>query len=232
MPGVVLAETIDEAMQILTQRGRFPDDDEETGTQAGTQAFGGADSGTIVNSTGSMIVKPPAAAASSPASAAASSAAAASAAAAAAAEDDSGGFDGESGTMVVTGGGEEEDGTMKSRGDAADYRPAFLAHFDNKRLSDPALKLPLPDSLANITDLRAMAVEDLRKRLSDLQPEMDKEIADLRARYQVPSGREKKEKKNCGAEFFIFILFFGVQAKRQPIIAAIEAKKNALHAAS
>ena len=47
--------------------------------------------------------------------------------------------------------------------------------------------------------LRNLAYEDLEMRLADLDPEMEREIDELRARYQ---------------------------AKRQPILDAIDAKKK------
>ena len=50
-----------------------------------------------------------------------------------------------------------------------------------------------------LLQLRTLAYEELEQRLSDLDPEMEREIEELRARYQ---------------------------AKRQPIQEAIDAKKK------
>ena len=60
-----------------------------------------------------------------------------------------------------------------------------MQHFENQANAPPAAAVALPDAMANVTELKAMSEEDLRKRLRDLQPEMDKEIAELRAKYQV-----------------------------------------------
>ena len=54
-------------------------------------------------------------------------------------------------------------------------------------------------SLFTLLQLRTLAYEELEQRLSDLDPEMEREIEELRARYQ---------------------------AKRQPIQEAIDAKKK------
>eukprot|EP00052_Salpingoeca_macrocollata_P011558 m.89121 g.89121 ORF g.89121 m.89121 type:complete len:448 (+) comp18106_c1_seq1:45-1388(+) len=91
----------------------------------------------------------------------------------------------------------EDAGTVQA-GDktaSSDYKPAFLAHFDNggdkEKPDKPAVeRAPSAPTVLNL--------EDLRRRLKALQPEMDREIAQLKALYQE---------------------------KRKPILEAIAAKK-------
>ena len=54
-------------------------------------------------------------------------------------------------------------------------------------------------SILSFFQLRTLTFDDLQRRLSDLDPEMEREIEERRARYQ---------------------------AKRQPILEAIDAKKK------
>nr|KAG5688017.1 hypothetical protein BaRGS_026807 [Batillaria attramentaria] len=159
----------------------------------------------------------------------------------------------ELGTMVINQDSEEEeveeeedDGTMKrhstATGGKEKYRPAYLDHFEKKeqeeknRMSNktqpvaanpqapqqPQLQQqpqqqqqlqqqPPPKQVTpphhfqrsfidgDFEFLRTLAYEELEQRLSDLDPEMEREIEELRARYQ---------------------------AKRQPILEAIDAKKK------
>ncbi|KAL8576035.1 hypothetical protein ACOMHN_052053 [Nucella lapillus] len=107
------------------------------------------------------------------------------------------------------------------------YRPAYLEHFEKKeqeekaRMSNkgqplappatsPASRPPHTPPAATappqtghpappLPELRTLAYDELEKRLADLDPEMEREIEELRARYQ---------------------------AKRQPIQEAIDAKRK------
>lgn len=132
----------------------------------------------------------------------------------------------ELGTMVINE-DSEDDGTMKRHGTATagkdEYRPSYLDHFektdkDKQPVAKPPQpqQQPAPPALSPKTAtpphhfqrsfidgdfefLRHLKYEELEARLADLDPEMEREIDELRARYQ---------------------------AKRQPILDAIEAKKN------
>ncbi|XP_050415231.1 serine/threonine-protein kinase 3 isoform X1 [Patella vulgata] len=146
----------------------------------------------------------------------------------------------EFGTMVINEDPEEDDSTMKrhdtSTAGKEKYRPAYLDHFEkeekerakNQKPSEtstpaapaqqPAKTQPSTTSTSSqpkqITPphhfqrclydgdfefLRNMPYEELEARLADLDPEMEREIEELRCRYQ---------------------------AKRQPILEAIDAKKK------
>ncbi|XP_033726426.1 serine/threonine-protein kinase 3-like isoform X2 [Pecten maximus] len=151
----------------------------------------------------------------------------------------------ELGTMVINEDTSDDDSTMKrvdsgyasslvrkyDTGHDTDqagkdkYRPAYLDHFEKKEQdkcqpatrpstqAPPPLQSPIsqPKQVTpphyfqrsfidgDFEFLRNLAYEDLEKRLSDLDPEMEREIDELRARYQ---------------------------AKRQPILEAIDAKKK------
>ncbi|XP_067834204.1 serine/threonine-protein kinase 3 [Heptranchias perlo] len=123
------------------------------------------------------------------------------------------------GTMVINSDEDEEDGTMK-RNDAPEelQRPAFMDYFDkqekntkplgncNQNLQEPfhKSKNPFPDNWKVPQDgdfdfLKNLSFEELQMRLSALDPMMEREIEDLRQRYQ---------------------------AKRQPILDAMDAKKR------
>lgn len=102
------------------------------------------------------------------------------------------------GTMVVNDDEEEEETMKRMNEGSSSYKPAFLAHFENLAASDPSKSTP--DAFANVTQLKAMNLDDLRRRLAALEPEMQQEIEELRKLYQ---------------------------AKREPILAAIKAKKAA-----
>ncbi|XP_067887258.1 serine/threonine-protein kinase 3 isoform X3 [Heterodontus francisci] len=123
------------------------------------------------------------------------------------------------GTMVINSDEDEEDGTMK-RNEAPEQlqRPAFMDYFDkqekntnplgncNQNLQEPfhKSKNPFPDNWKVPQDgdfdfLKNLSFEELQMRLSALDPMMEREIEDLRQRYQ---------------------------AKRQPILDAMDAKKR------
>lgn len=130
----------------------------------------------------------------------------------------------ELGTMVINE-DSEDDGTMKRHGTATagkdEYRPSYLDHFEKNEKDKPAAKPTTqpqqnPPAVSPKTAtpphhfqrsfidgdfefLRNLKYEELEARLADLDPEMEREIDELRARYQ---------------------------AKRQPILEAINAKKN------
>ncbi|XP_059159918.1 serine/threonine-protein kinase 3-like isoform X2 [Physella acuta] len=150
----------------------------------------------------------------------------------------------ETGTMVINDDSDDSDGTMKRHNTATGgkdaYRPSYLDHFDkqdqeksksvaapannnttsqqNQQVQQPARPQqqpqPQPAPPKQITPphhfqrsfidgdfefLRTLAFDELERRLADLDPEMEREIEELRARYQ---------------------------AKRQPILEAIDAKKK------
>lgn len=132
--------------------------------------------------------------------------------------------DSDLGTMVINESEEEDDGTMKrhstATGGKEKYRPSYLDHFEKKeqeaqaQRSAPAVPAPQPAQQKQVTPphhfqrslidgdfefLRNLAYEELERRLADLDPEMEREIDELRARFQ---------------------------AKRQPILEAIDAKKK------
>ncbi|KAJ8412132.1 hypothetical protein AAFF_G00143990 [Aldrovandia affinis] len=114
------------------------------------------------------------------------------------------------GTMVINSDDEDEAGTMKRREDTMQpAKPAFLEYFEQKEKeainhggavnSDHNAdnrKLPAE---GDMDVMRSWSVEELRMRLASLDPQMEQEIEEIRQRYQ---------------------------AKRQPILDAIEAKKR------
>ncbi|XP_066522233.1 serine/threonine-protein kinase 4-like isoform X5 [Hoplias malabaricus] len=111
------------------------------------------------------------------------------------------------GTMVINSDDEEEEnaGTMKLAECAETMQPAkpsFLEYFEQKekeasKNSDgDNRKLPAE---ADMEVMRSWTVEELRRRLASLDPQMEQEIEEIHQRYQ---------------------------AKRQPILDAIEAKKR------
>ncbi|XP_052223430.1 serine/threonine-protein kinase 3-like isoform X2 [Dreissena polymorpha] len=130
------------------------------------------------------------------------------------------------GTMVINESDEEDDGTMKRHstgtgGNNEKYRPSYLDHFERKEADPsspksqpqaPPSSQPLPQRQVtpphhfqrSLIDgdfefLRNLAYDELERRLADLDPEMEREIDELKARFQ---------------------------AKRQPILDAIDAKKK------
>ncbi|XP_045079040.1 serine/threonine-protein kinase 4-like [Coregonus clupeaformis] len=117
------------------------------------------------------------------------------------------------GTMVINSDDDEEAGTMKRLGRDETMQPAkpsFLEYFEQKEKEanchnssggDPEhnadnRKLPAEGDLEL---MRTWSVEELRLRLASLDPQMEQEIEEIRQLYQ---------------------------AKRQPILDAIEAKKR------
>ncbi|XP_028303818.1 serine/threonine-protein kinase 4-like [Gouania willdenowi] len=115
------------------------------------------------------------------------------------------------GTMVINSDEEDEDGTMKRRDETMQpTKPSFLEYFEQKEkeanlhqdgggrgenLADNR-RLPADGDLEVVS---TWSVEELRRRLASLDPQMEQEIEEIRQRYQ---------------------------AKRQPIVDAIEAKKR------
>ncbi|XP_066522229.1 serine/threonine-protein kinase 4-like isoform X2 [Hoplias malabaricus] len=109
------------------------------------------------------------------------------------------------GTMVINSDDEEEEnaGTMKQCAETMQpAKPSFLEYFEQKekeasKNSDgDNRKLPAE---ADMEVMRSWTVEELRRRLASLDPQMEQEIEEIHQRYQ---------------------------AKRQPILDAIEAKKR------
>lgn len=128
-----------------------------------------------------------------------------------AAEHDTGTMQSQLGTMVINSDDdddEEEAGTMKRRDQTMQpVKPSFLEYFEQKEkeanLQNDAgennadnRKLPAEGDLEV---LQTWTVEELRLRLASLDPQMEQEIEEIHQRYQ---------------------------AKRQPILDAIEAKKR------
>ncbi|XP_034312173.1 serine/threonine-protein kinase 3 isoform X5 [Magallana gigas] len=124
------------------------------------------------------------------------------------------------GTLVINE-DSEDDSTMKRHDTGTEgkekYRPAYLDHFEKKeqdKVAPPRAQPQMAPPIKHVTPphhsqrsfidgdfdfLRNLSYEELESRLSDLDPEMEREIDELRARYQ---------------------------AKRQPILDAIDAKKK------
>ncbi|XP_057309628.1 serine/threonine-protein kinase 3/4-like [Hydractinia symbiolongicarpus] len=123
------------------------------------------------------------------------------------------------GTMVIN--DDTDDSTMKSVETSAErqqYRPAYLDHFEkleqqnqrniagNKRVNENMLKgdagQHFPGKFLGPIDfefLKSLTFEELQQRMSSLDSDMEREIEELRKRYQ---------------------------AKRHPIIEAMEVKKK------
>lgn len=111
------------------------------------------------------------------------------------------------GTMVINSDEDEEEeeegdaGTMKRRDETLQpTKPSFLEYFEQKEKEDNKVgdhrRLPAE---ADLDVVSSWTVEELRLRLTSLDPQMEQEIEEIRQRYQ---------------------------AKRQPILDAIEAKKR------
>uniref|UniRef100_A0A3P9A550 non-specific serine/threonine protein kinase n=1 Tax=Esox lucius TaxID=8010 RepID=A0A3P9A550_ESOLU len=125
---------------------------------------------------------------------------------------DTGTMQSQLGTMVINSDDEDEEaGTMKRRDDTMQpAKPSFLEYFEQKEKEanchnnsggNPGhnadnRKLPAEGDLEVI---RTWSVEELKLRLASLDPQMEQEIDEIHQRYQ---------------------------AKRQPILDAIEAKKR------
>ncbi|XP_072541023.1 serine/threonine-protein kinase 4-like [Salminus brasiliensis] len=108
------------------------------------------------------------------------------------------------GTMVINSEDEDENaGTMKHREETMQpAKPSFLEYFEqqekeaNKNSDNDNRKSPAE---ADMEVMRSWSVEELKRRLASLDPQMEQEIEEIRQRYQT---------------------------KRQPILDAIEAKKR------
>ncbi|XP_062852795.1 serine/threonine-protein kinase 3/4-like isoform X1 [Trichomycterus rosablanca] len=105
------------------------------------------------------------------------------------------------GTMVINSDDEEDSGTMKHRQETLQSaKPSFLEYFEQKekevnKNSDDNRRQPAE---GDMEVMRSWNVEELKRRLASLDPQMEQEIEEIHQRYQ---------------------------AKRQPILDAIEAKK-------
>lgn len=110
------------------------------------------------------------------------------------------------GTMVINSNDDDDEvdaGTMKHCEESVQQpKPSFLEYFEQKEKEaiknsdNDNRKLP---GEGDLEVMRSWSVDELRKRLATLDPEMNQEIEEIRLRYQ---------------------------AKRQPILDAIEAKKR------
>ncbi|KAM7401562.1 hypothetical protein PAMP_016869 [Pampus punctatissimus] len=125
--------------------------------------------------------------------------------------EDTGTMQSQLGTMVINSDDEDEEeaGTMKRRDETMQpAKPSFLEYFEQKEKEANShnggggennadnSKLPPEGDLETVS---TWSVEELRQRLASLDPQMEQEIEEIRQRYQ---------------------------AKRQPILDAIEAKKR------
>ncbi|XP_061583023.1 serine/threonine-protein kinase 4-like [Cololabis saira] len=127
--------------------------------------------------------------------------------------EDTGTMQSQLGTMVINSDDEDEEeaGTMKRRDETMQpAKPAFLEYFEQKdkeannhndqggKGQNNADNRKLP-SEGDLEVVNSWSVEELRVKLASLDPQMEQEIEEIRQRYQ---------------------------AKRQPIIDAIDAKKR------
>ncbi|XP_051931856.1 serine/threonine-protein kinase 4-like [Hippocampus zosterae] len=110
------------------------------------------------------------------------------------------------GTMIINSEDEDEAGTMKRTDEASPpVKPSFLEYFEQKEkeASSPNGRRGGEEckvlSDADLQLVSSWSVEDLRVRLAALDPQMEQEMEEIRQRYQ---------------------------AKRKPILDAIEAKKR------
>ncbi|KAM4582047.1 serine/threonine-protein kinase 4-like [Fundulus diaphanus] len=125
--------------------------------------------------------------------------------------EDTGTMQSQLGTMVINSEDEDEEeaGTMKRRDETMQQpKPSFLEYFEQKEVNNhndggrrgennaENRKLPAEGDLEVVG---TWSVEELRVRLASLDPQMEQEIEEIRQRYQ---------------------------AKRQPILDAIAAKKR------
>lgn len=110
------------------------------------------------------------------------------------------------GAMIVndedTGTMNFNDSTLKVGCDVVD-KPAFMQHFEKhgiKENNTPDLNV---DTAADNVeyDIEKLSIQDLRKRLEELQPEMEREIAELKQRYSqkmIPISDAIAQKKKEG----------------------------------
>ncbi|XP_037108451.1 serine/threonine-protein kinase 4-like isoform X2 [Syngnathus acus] len=105
------------------------------------------------------------------------------------------------GTMIINSDDEDEAGTMKRTDEASPpAKPSFLEYFEQKEkeASSRGVDRKAPAD-AHLEPASSWSVEDLRVRLAALDPQMEQEMEEIRQRYQ---------------------------AKRKPILDAIETKKR------
>ncbi|XP_077434090.1 serine/threonine-protein kinase 4-like [Vanacampus margaritifer] len=122
-------------------------------------------------------------------------------------EDQTGTLRSQLGTMIINSDDGEEGGTMKRTDEASPpAKPSFLEYFEQKEKEASSQnggrgggeeRKVLTD--ANLELVSLWSVEDLRVRLAALDPQMEQEMEEIHQRYQ---------------------------AKRKPILDAIEAKKR------
>ncbi|XP_066558155.1 serine/threonine-protein kinase 4 [Amia ocellicauda] len=116
------------------------------------------------------------------------------------------------GTMVINSKDDEEEdeeeaGTMKRRDETVQpAKPSFLEYFEKKEQEANSHDTDRgsagsrrPAAEGDLEVMKSWSVEELQNRLASLDPQMEQEIEEIRQRYQ---------------------------AKRQPILDAIEAKKR------
>ncbi|XP_064160629.1 serine/threonine-protein kinase 4-like [Anguilla rostrata] len=114
------------------------------------------------------------------------------------------------GTMVINSDDEDDAGTMKRREETMQpAKPSFLEYFEQKEKeanhnsgagdADHIVDTRKLPTESDMDTMRTWSVEELRVKLASLDPQMEQEIEEIRQRYQ---------------------------AKRQPIMDAIEAKKR------
>eukprot|EP00042_Codosiga_hollandica_P042164 m.383945 g.383945 ORF g.383945 m.383945 type:complete len:485 (-) comp56260_c0_seq2:1134-2588(-) len=206
-PKAILGPIIEEAMEILTQKGRFPDSDEEWDEREdeddGSEAV---DSGTLVPQK-----KASSDAAEAPKSGSNHNLSVSDGASTMVVNDD----EVASSTMVVNSADEDDvpttapgtmiDNSPASRGTPAgtivnngQYKPAFMKHFDNEKAA--AREEPPPPQVEAVKELKEANLASLQKRLQSLDSEMATELENLRKLYD---------------------------SKRQPILAALALKKAA-----
>ncbi|XP_062897125.1 serine/threonine-protein kinase 3/4 isoform X1 [Mobula hypostoma] len=126
-------------------------------------------------------------------------------------EHESATLDSQMGTMVINSEDSEVDGTMKQKDETIQQsKPSFLEYFEQKEKENQANSHSNRNALQGSDNwkvpqdgdfefLKSWTVEELQRRLASLDPTMEQEIEEIRQRYQ---------------------------AKRQPILDAIDAKKR------
>eukprot|EP00045_Choanoeca_perplexa_P005803 m.48614 g.48614 ORF g.48614 m.48614 type:complete len:453 (-) comp13302_c0_seq1:90-1448(-) len=108
----------------------------------------------------------------------------------------------QTGTMVMTSASADDDTMCKNEQDVGSYKPPFMAHFEAGGLNDEATE---PTSTlatdATVTEQQpTLTLEELQQRMQLLDSERDQELDELRRLYQ---------------------------AKREPIVQALEEKRVA-----
>ncbi|XP_075869343.1 serine/threonine-protein kinase 4-like isoform X1 [Nelusetta ayraudi] len=109
------------------------------------------------------------------------------------------------GTMVINSDDEEQededggaDGTMKRR-DQTEAKPSFMQYFEQQEADAHSGQGGRSHADADLQVVSSWTAAELRERLASLQPQMEQEMEEIRQRYQ---------------------------AKRKPILDAIQAKKG------